>query len=615
MHPALPLPTLNSPWLLHWGLHTHFSARPAALWAVCLEHALLLSLAVIFAYYAPSAAALRALDESALTAAQGTAIPALLLCALALWANWRWRPFSGPALLLRHHARGFAYALTGLLVLRNLLAWQLARGSVQQRVSAPTAPSSAYQATLGLAVQVFTVGLACAVIVLLVLVCGAMVRGAALELGVASSSSSPGVAAGAAPAPAAGEAAQLAFAASPAPTSSKSKRGSSRSASRSSKRALAAAEGWTSNPAAGAPAPTTPAALAVANLHTFPLKMLQSLEERGVFIQASGRVIKTRPTVALSPYEEALAEELAVMVRAGHALEGGMLHPLSPAGAGGVLGGVVGAAALPQLRLLGLSGVGGTGDSSRGTGASGGGTAESSVAPSPGPRAGKGSAPADAAAAAAAAAVRSPLVGVITAELPGGLSPTQLPAALTASAARRAPTMPTLALPPHLSPPATATATSSAGFPCTDRVIEGGQVYYLDGPGGPALAPGWQRYTTHAPDVGEEAAMGHVWYVCVVPPYKTDSPPAPQWEPPYADIPDAPGTRIPFHPRIDPRDGFVVTEEGGRHYYDPASKELLKEGWRAVHDGVDMWYGHRIIKGGLWDAPLLNAEKKGGKRK
>lgn len=109
--------------------------------------------------------------------------------------------------------------------------------------------------------------------------------------------------------------------------------------------------------------------------------------------------------------------------------------------------------------------------------------------------------------------------------------------------------------------------------------------------------------------------MGHVWYVCVMPPYKTDSPPAPQWEPPYADIPEGGSASTPFHPRIDPRDGFVVTEEGGRHYYDPATKELLKEGWRAVHDGVDLWYGHRIIKGGLWDPPLLNAEKKGGKRK
>ncbi len=150
-------------------------------------------------------------------------------------------------------------------------------------------------------------------------------------------------------------------------------------------------------------------------------------------------------------------------------------------------------------------------------------------------------------------------------------------------------------------------------------MIEHGQVYYLDGPGGPALAPGWQRYTTHPPDVGESATLGNVWYVCVVPQYMTADPPQPQWDPPYAELPPpsatTPGT--PYHPRIDPRDAFVANEDtGGRHYYDPVSRELMQEGWRAVRDGVDVWYGHRIIKGGLWQAPLLNPDKggKGGSR-
>jgi hypothetical protein len=141
-------------------------------------------------------------------------------------------------------------------------------------------------------------------------------------------------------------------------------------------------------------------------------------------------------------------------------------------------------------------------------------------------------------------------------------------------------------------------------------VIEGGQVYYLDGPGGPALAPGWQRYTTHPPEVGESAALGHIWYVCVVPPYLTESPPAPQWEPPYAEAPPPGSAPPPYHPRINPRDGYVVSEEGsGRHYYDPVSRELMQEGWRAVSDGVDTWYGHRVIQGGLWEPPLLNPLK------
>jgi len=93
----------------------------------------------------------------------------------------------------------------------------------------------------------------------------------------------------------------------------------------------------------------------------------------------------------------------------------------------------------------------------------------------------------------------------------------------------------------------------------------------------------------------------------------TNNPPPPQWDPPYANIPEGAYVTPPFHARINPRDGFVVGEQGGKHFYDPASKELLQEGWRAVTDGVDTWYGHRIIKGGLWKAPLLNPEK--GKKK
>jgi len=79
----------------------------------------------------------------------------------------------------------------------------------------------------------------------------------------------------------------------------------------------------------------------------------------------------------------------------------------------------------------------------------------------------------------------------------------------------------------------------------------------------------------------------------------------------YAEVPEVGTLAVPYHPRINPRDAYVAGDEGGeRHYYDPVSKELLQAGWRYVCDGVDAWYGHRTIRGGQWEAPLLKPKKK-----
>lgn len=128
-------------------------------------------------------------------------------------------------------------------------------------------------------------------------------------------------------------------------------------------------------------------------------------------------------------------------------------------------------------------------------------------------------------------------------------------------------------------------------------------MFYLDGPGGPALSPGWQRYS----DPRDGAV---VWYVCVVPPYLTDTPPQPQWDPPFAPIPPPSSIPPPFYPRINPSEEFVVGDRGAKHYLDPKSGELLQEGWRAVTDGVDTWYGNKVVGGGSWKAPILTRKKK-----
>jgi hypothetical protein len=138
-------------------------------------------------------------------------------------------------------------------------------------------------------------------------------------------------------------------------------------------------------------------------------------------------------------------------------------------------------------------------------------------------------------------------------------------------------------------------ALRAGGVPCAACVTEGGATLFLDGPGGPALEQGWQRF-----DLAEEA-----WYVCVEPPYYTEAPPPPRWEPPYAPLPGA-EVPVPHAPRINPQDRFVVGEAGERHYYDPQSGEVMLAGWRAVTDGVDHWYGHANHRGSSWVAPLLH---------
>lgn len=122
-------------------------------------------------------------------------------------------------------------------------------------------------------------------------------------------------------------------------------------------------------------------------------------------------------------------------------------------------------------------------------------------------------------------------------------------------------------------------------------------MYFLDGLGGPALTPGWQRYS----DAENEA---DIWYVCVIPPYLTDTPPPPQWDPPYAPLPGMLQTP-PYHPRINPLDKFVTLEDGSKCYMDPVSGEPLKVGWRAITDGVELWYVSRGQKP-LWVAPLYS---------
>jgi hypothetical protein len=100
-----------------------------------------------------------------------------------------------------------------------------------------------------------------------------------------------------------------------------------------------------------------------------------------------------------------------------------------------------------------------------------------------------------------------------------------------------------------------------------------------------------------------------VFYACVVPRYLTHAPPRPAYDPPYAELPPL-SVLPPFHPRINPRDrSAVVGSVGGsgsgvRLYEDPRSGELLAEGWRAVTDGLVVWYSSRAVKGSRWHAPL-----------
>ena len=172
-----------------------------------------------------------------------------------------------------------------------------------------------------------------------------------------------------------------------------------------------------------------------------------------------------------------------------------------------------------------------------------------------------------------------------------------LPPRLSAEAEALLPSRPPLPPLPEKRLPPLHPALRAGGVPCAECVQEGGATLFLDGPGGPALEQGWQRF-----DLNEEA-----WYVCVEPPYYTESPPPPKWEPPYAPLPPF-GGPLPHAPRINPLDKFVVGEGGERHYFDPRSGEPMLAGWRAVTDGVDHWYGHANHRGSSWVAPLLLAQ-------
>ena len=79
-------------------------------------------------------------------------------------------------------------------------------------------------------------------------------------------------------------------------------------------------------------------------------------------------------------------------------------------------------------------------------------------------------------------------------------------------------------------------------------------MYFLDGPGGPALAPGWQRFTSpgeaQADGEAEAEAEEEVWYACIAPPpYLTASAQLPVYEPPYAPLPGF-AVLPPFHARV-----------------------------------------------------------------
>jgi hypothetical protein len=139
--------------------------------------------------------------------------------------------------------------------------------------------------------------------------------------------------------------------------------------------------------------------------------------------------------------------------------------------------------------------------------------------------------------------------------------------------------------------------SSAAGIPCTESVEEGGQVYYLDGPEGPSLEPGWQRCT-------DKVRPTVHWYVRVVPPEIS-----PRWDPPYAHIPSeselASGRfSRPFHPRVNGTEKFFCDPKGGKHFFDPKSGALLAAGWRSVTDGEHTWYGNIEEHRSQWEIPL-----------
>jgi len=296
------------------------------------------------------------------------------------------------------------------------------------------------------------------------------------------------------------------------------------------------------------PTPTTPSSLLLSSL---PLKLMKNLEEKGVIIQASGRVLKTRPDIVLSPVEDAMAADLAEMVKQGQALAGGLLSFSEEVSSGG--GPAAPHTALPSLPTLPT-------------------TALEPTAPKP------------------------------TFFKLASDAPVSSPPSSSSSSSKTV---------TYGSPPLHPEIRKAGAKAFNKRVVEGGQVYFLDGPEGPALAAGWQRFSDSGEGEGEgeggnatKAAASSVWYVCVAPQYLSETPPPPQWEPPYAPLPDL-STPLPYHPRINPLDKFMEVEGVGRCYLDPISKEPMKPGWRAVTNGVDVWYGSKAVKGSVWVAPLL----------
>lgn len=125
---------------------------------------------------------------------------------------------------------------------------------------------------------------------------------------------------------------------------------------------------------------------------------------------------------------------------------------------------------------------------------------------------------------------------------------------------------------------------------------------FLDGPGGPALARGWQKFTS----VPSRGAAAQHWYVCTGAGAGADKA---VWDPPYAPIPSAQqlaagAAPLPYHPRINGSEKYVADAGGARHYFDPRSGQLLAAGWRSVTDGVEVWFGNAEEGKSTWEAPL-----------
>jgi len=593
-----------------WLRWVHFEARPSSTWVTLLDHSVILALCLVFSYRsAPFATPYSLSSSHSLVRTQGTSIFAILLCLYAAWSHWKWRPYAGPTLVWKHYTKIFSYLLAALATLTNLLEWHAQSAALDSRSLPSYNSAAAASATKPLvsggasllavaARYLFIIVAALTVLLCVILVCIA-VWGAATEVGLT---------------------APPLFLLEPPPsttTSGKTKKNSGKSG-----KGKAAAGGGKSSkekeePATALLTPTSqvwmrsiqnPLSMSSSSegmaeggtnnaiIQGLPLKMLHSLESRGVVIQASGRILLTAEGTKspLSPYESALAEELSLLVRQGHALPGGVLYDARMPPEGSSDSSAVNPPPphplLPSTLNLAGNRV----------------NWEGKVIPLP---------------KVLPFAIPPPAAPLPSSSQGGGAqlsAPTPNNKLQSYAPPQATPSPPPSLLHPTLSPPlSTGSARAQAppldgGIPCLERVIEGGQVLYLDGPSGPALAPGWQRFSSSSSSGGGSGSGEKTewWYVCVVPPYLTETPPQPQWDPPYAPVPPLHSLPLPFHPRIDPDEKSLVGEDGVKYYYDPRSGSLLQKGWRAVTDGVDTWFGNSQVEGGVWKAPILSKSKR-----